>query len=242
MGELLPTKEETGLDAIAPQSPFSADSPGCRVCQNLGIWGPYDPRPNFGHMDPDCLGCGLLRAILSSLDVRVDSDSWIGICYRKTEKGIIECSWGLDRQHDLYWCFPGPVDYIRDLSAKKLSLFRRIFSKKLTELKYGAGTQNALLPLITGREVSGDTGSPEAMTWLRQKLAECDTLLQHDECHRRNMSHSPNLPSRVLKISGPNEVRLHVSAQDERGQYVCLSHCWGAKQPITTTKATLDIH
>jgi hypothetical protein len=49
------------------------------------------------------------------------------------------------------------------------------------------------------------------------------------------------LPTRVVEIQAPQLVRLRtVSTENERGQYACLSHCWGGKVPLTTTSKTLS--
>jgi hypothetical protein len=49
------------------------------------------------------------------------------------------------------------------------------------------------------------------------------------------------LPTRVLRIDGPEKVALHISG-GEYASYVCLSHCWGDKtiSLLRTTTATLE--
>ena len=52
----------------------------------------------------------------------------------------------------------------------------------------------------------------------------------------------PWLPTRVIEISGePAHARL-LSGAGVRGQYLCLSHCWGTSQPLTTTTNKLSRH
>ncbi|KAF2033605.1 HET-domain-containing protein, partial [Setomelanomma holmii] len=50
-------------------------------------------------------------------------------------------------------------------------------------------------------------------------------------------------PTRVLRIDGPERVRLHIS-DGETGSYACLSHCWGHQSAsiLKTTKTTLERH
>lgn len=57
---------------------------------------------------------------------------------------------------------------------------------------------------------------------------------QHAECRA---SHFPKLPRRILLLEGPNKARIYVT-RGEVGPYACLSHCWGAQPPITTTTQT----
>jgi hypothetical protein len=49
------------------------------------------------------------------------------------------------------------------------------------------------------------------------------------------------LPTRVLRIDGPEQVALHIST-GENAHYACLSHCWGDKSLslLRTKKATLE--
>lgn len=47
------------------------------------------------------------------------------------------------------------------------------------------------------------------------------------------------MPTRVIKIVGPEDVRLHKSGH-QKARYVCLSHCWGNGPVIKTTKQNLS--
>lgn len=51
-----------------------------------------------------------------------------------------------------------------------------------------------------------------------------------------------SLPTRVLDIGRtPHDIRL-VETNGSVGKYTCLSHCWGGKQPLTTTKDNFRQH
>ncbi|USP79221.1 uncharacterized protein yc1106_06495 [Curvularia clavata] len=84
-------------------------------------------------------------------------------------------------------------------------------------------------------QVSSYTGSNHAIKRTQLWLRECEET--HLSC---NYSKSP-LPSRVLLIRGPQQVELYESNR-ETVPYACLSHCWGKKHIIRTTKATLQHH
>jgi len=51
------------------------------------------------------------------------------------------------------------------------------------------------------------------------------------------------LPTRLLHISEHQKLRLYTTSSNERGCYVCLSHCWGGSVALQTTRATeLQFH
>ncbi|KAL2826471.1 hypothetical protein BDW59DRAFT_179578 [Aspergillus cavernicola] len=52
----------------------------------------------------------------------------------------------------------------------------------------------------------------------------------------------PPLPTRVVDVGLEDGVVKLVETQGDQGIYVCLSHCWGRRQIITTTHATFDKH
>jgi hypothetical protein len=56
---------------------------------------------------------------------------------------------------------------------------------------------------------------------LREWLRVCDR--EHRGCHSRD---NGVLPTRVLDV-GDNSLRLYCTKQDEREDYIALSHCWG---------------
>jgi hypothetical protein len=70
------------------------------------------------------------------------------------------------------------------------------------------------------------SGSPEIPT---KVLSDAETLL----------------PLRVIDIGNaelPQQVRLHIRTPNERGHYATLSHRWGDKVPLKTTRRTLKRH
>ncbi|KAF2681945.1 HET-domain-containing protein [Lentithecium fluviatile CBS 122367] len=79
----------------------------------------------------------------------------------------------------------------------------------------------------------GDTFSTASLTQALQWLQLCD---QHHSCRDADFS---RLPKRVLDVRN-DRVRLHEPGPfPERGNYACLSHCWGlqgSKHLICTTK------
>jgi hypothetical protein len=84
--------------------------------------------------------------------------------------------------------------------------------------------------------ISPNTGSDEAVERVRSWLNDC--LSNHSECTSRT---SPVVPTRLVRIQGPADVRLHIT-NDTPAPYMCLSHCWGLKTMMKTTLATIGQH
>lgn len=80
--------------------------------------------------------------------------------------------------------------------------------------------------------ISGYTGSDEAISKAYSWLKTC--LSEHmDTCSALEVT---TLPTRVLRIDGPQRVALYVS-KGEKTDYTCLSHCWG-KHPLSLLRTT----
>ncbi|KAE9362843.1 HET-domain-containing protein [Stipitochalara longipes BDJ] len=84
---------------------------------------------------------------------------------------------------------------------------------------------------------SGDTSSTASWKWAIQQLHECTQF--HNSCGR---ALKQPLPTRVLDVGASQSydqgIKLYES-ENENDYYVCLSHCWGDSEVITTTTATL---
>ncbi|CAM1510902.1 Fc.00g084150.m01.CDS01 [Cosmosporella sp. VM-42] len=78
----------------------------------------------------------------------------------------------------------------------------------------------------------------QVKSWIEQ----CER--NHAECRGATLR---NLPKRVVQIipgskPGSCSVRLHESSPAQQGPYVCLSHCWGKHQIITTKRGNFATH
>ena len=82
---------------------------------------------------------------------------------------------------------------------------------------------------------TGDTASKCALTLASEWISSCTS--NHQRCRKATES---ILPTRVLDVKD-NTVRLYAS-HGEEAVYVCLSHCWGPAQIITTKRDTIDKH
>ncbi|KAM5350302.1 hypothetical protein ACJ41O_006807 [Fusarium nematophilum] len=77
------------------------------------------------------------------------------------------------------------------------------------------------------------------MDKVRSWIERCDS--NHEDC--KLGARSP-LPTRVLDVQNQNQadgdtIYLHVSG-DDFGEYTCLSHCWGERQPLKTEASTIE--
>ena len=88
----------------------------------------------------------------------------------------------------------------------------------------------SFLPISGG--MTGDTGSQQSWQRARVWLREC---LQHHSCSTVSQD-SIILPHRVLDLQArcPSGIALY-ETEDQKGTYACLSHRWGASQPLRTT-------
>lgn len=88
-------------------------------------------------------------------------------------------------------------------------------------------------PLIT-HSVPWPTVEDAAKEWLRfcgEKHPRCSPLGDRP------------LPTRVIDIGGKDSSRVRLVVSHGRlDRYIALSHCWGLREPITTTKDNLDRH
>ncbi|KAI1057398.1 hypothetical protein LB507_011525, partial [Fusarium sp. FIESC RH6] len=73
----------------------------------------------------------------------------------------------------------------------------------------------------------------QKLEWAFSRLQECGK--RHD-CSGKGPT---LLPTRVIKVGrGPDDICLQTGGFSAR--YICLSHCWGSKQPLITTKRNVD--
>jgi Heterokaryon incompatibility protein (HET) len=86
------------------------------------------------------------------------------------------------------------------------------------------------------RDVSTQLNIAECLEKVRKWIEVCDS--NHPGCAS---SQPTKLPTRVLDVgdSGNQKLVKLCETRGDLGRYMTLSHCWGKKQIITTTQATL---
>jgi Heterokaryon incompatibility protein (HET) len=82
--------------------------------------------------------------------------------------------------------------------------------------------------------------SPEITHNIKDRLKICQE--QHHECNLTSQE-VPILPHRVIDVGAEDSstsARLFINDSLQRGEYTCLSYCWGGPQDVSTTTATLE--
>jgi len=105
---------------------------------------------------------------------------------------------------------------------------RRVFTD------FSAGSKNPKLP--ESRVVDSASSLDQAHAWIKECTEE------HSGACGQSSNSSHFLPTRVIDVglrSGPKILKL-VNGSEHNGPYITLSHCWGKKPYLITTRATLD--
>ena len=85
------------------------------------------------------------------------------------------------------------------------------------------------------RRTSLQTDSTLALVAIKGWISGCITT--HVFC---DTPEHPYLPIRVVDTGLNNGVVKLVKTNEAKGRYICLSHCWGSSQIITTTRSTFE--
>jgi hypothetical protein len=108
----------------------------------------------------------------------------------------------------------------------------------LLQLFNASGQSSPWEHILTAEVTSGDTSFQSSLRQAQEWLQSCRGT--HNMCNR---STSPALPRRVIDVrpfSSKDSIRL-LETQNQRGNYLCLSHCWGQTAvPLMTTSKTIS--
>ncbi|KAN0102637.1 HET domain containing protein [Hyaloscypha variabilis] len=94
-----------------------------------------------------------------------------------------------------------------------------------------------VLPASSEAFVHPNPLDPSTIARLQTWIKRCDQ--EHESCHGER---NPILPTRILDLGesgSTGNVRL-VETNGHRGQYIALSHCWGASNSFLTTWDTIE--
>jgi Heterokaryon incompatibility protein (HET) len=118
------------------------------------------------------------------------------------------------------------LTHVRRLSKRTIANSRRHFTK-LDQFETFWSKIQAKVDSMMSRTVSD---------LAHKKLRECHQ--NHRRCSRQI---TPILPSRVIDVGSHGDalLELHISEENEQGNYVTLSYCWGGLQTFMTTAATI---
>ncbi|OAX82854.1 hypothetical protein ACJ72_02795 [Emergomyces africanus] len=91
------------------------------------------------------------------------------------------------------------------------------------------------------RRTSPRTDSDMALATIKGWIASCIVTHYTPECFC-DTPDNPPLPTRVVDVGlDDGSVKL-IEARGIKAKYICLSHCWGLAQIITTTKSNITEH
>ena len=93
------------------------------------------------------------------------------------------------------------------------------------------------------RNVQGYTGSEQSFRIIKDWIETC--LATHTGlCSKHSAKNGASeLPDRILELSLGMLPRVRlVDTGNRLERYACLSHCWGGRQPLQTTRDTISAH
>ncbi|EEH42056.2 hypothetical protein PAAG_03977 [Paracoccidioides lutzii Pb01] len=91
------------------------------------------------------------------------------------------------------------------------------------------------------KRTSPRTDSDQAMVTIKSWISACIVTHFTPESFC-NTPDNPQLPTRVVDVGLDDGVVKLLEPKGARSKYICLSHCWGLAQIITTTKSNLVQH
>jgi hypothetical protein len=89
-----------------------------------------------------------------------------------------------------------------------------------------------------GRHVSRFSGAVDCLNLAREFVEDC--VMRHKSCPSELLAHLPTRLIDVRMVDSQGSVSLALSEYLPNAPYAALSHCWGRKQPLRLTTASLD--
>src|SRR6187402_415321 len=107
----------------------------------------------------------------------------------------------------------------------------------ITHLTYLALDKPSYWTLLgSAGNISPTSESEDCFNTLCNWLRDCTE--NHPDCSGMN---GLRLPARVIDVEDSTQgPRLHISGDNETGEYITMSYCWGESGTITTTRETLE--
>ncbi|KAI1272980.1 HET domain-containing protein [Xylaria sp. FL0933] len=148
-------------------------------------------------------------------------------------------------QVTIEFCYPMSTDHPEEEEAGKLLIFLLKDGQHFeVEIFATLNDDDCPIPdswdyIPVSDRVSSQTDSKAAIATIKGWIAGCIVTHYPPEsfCDSPDLA---SLPTRVVKVGLENEIVKLVETNGTKGRYVCLSHCWGSGQIITTTRSTLE--
>jgi hypothetical protein len=152
-----------------------------------------------------------------------------------SEPDITHCS--------LRFFYPSVLEDVDDADTDKHLTFHMKGGRRFEVELFTTEDDDAPIPdrrdyIPVLNRTSPRTDSTMALAIIKGWIARCIV----DHCTPNSLCDTPErpgLPTRVVDVGTDGIVKV-VETKGTRANYLCLSHCWGLEQIITTTKSTLE--
>jgi hypothetical protein len=150
------------------------------------------------------------------------------------EASIVRCS--------LRFLYPSVLEDVEDADTDKHITFYMTSGQRFEVELFATDDDDAPIPhrwdyIPTLNRTSPRTDSTTALATIKGWLTRCIV----DHCTPDSLYDTPErpeLPTRMVDMGSGGNVKV-VETKGARANYICLSHCWGLEQIITTTQSTL---
>ncbi|KAJ2988194.1 hypothetical protein NUW58_g4108 [Xylaria curta] len=147
-------------------------------------------------------------------------------------------------QANIHFYYPVFADSAEEEDADKVLVFLLKDGQRFEVELFATEDDDCPVPdswdyIPVSNRTSLQTNSDTALTTIKGWITSC--IVNH--CTPKSFCDSPNfpdLPTRVVDIGPTNGTIKLIETNGAKGRYVCLSHCWGESQIITTTQSTLE--
>jgi hypothetical protein len=148
------------------------------------------------------------------------------------ESDIVRCS--------LRFCYPSYIEDVDIADCDKHLVFHLQTGQRFEIELFATQDDDCPIPdtwdyFPTMKRTSLRTDSPEALTTINDWIVECKEEHSDINCASHEV---PRLPKRVIDTGLDNSCVRLVEPNGAIANYVCLSHCWGLEQIITTKMGT----
>ncbi|KAF2750957.1 HET-domain-containing protein [Sporormia fimetaria CBS 119925] len=217
----------------------------CVICNHFqGRW-PIDGRENDhsaqgirSHIVPSFTWNDLLHSAGTCYccEILVEGCSKCFDHHRISIDNIEDCS--------LRFYYPPHIEDVDEADCDKHLVFHLHNGNKFEVEAFATDDEDCHIPdawdyFPTLQRTSPATDSAEALATVKTWISDCKDTHSDSFCH---FSEIPQLPKRVVDVGlDQSSVRL-VETNGLRSQYLCLSHCWGPTQIITSLTENLEAH
>jgi hypothetical protein len=144
----------------------------------------------------------------------------------------------------LHFFYPSHTEDIDDAAAEKRLIFILVDGGRFEVELFATEGDDCPVPdswdyMPISKRTSPRTDSAMAITIIKGWISGCIV----DHCAPDSFCDTPeypDLPTRVVNVGLDDGIVRLVETKGKKAKYICLSHCWGLEQIITTTKSTFE--